>query len=143
MYRFYRLYGGDPEIIHVVYSRQDSAKKFSSMKRNAKLGMQGDIYDYMRTCKNEISLMYIGYFLYPMKNPSTDNLEEAKIIRIDLIKGVTEKTIKEFTEKIHELEYDNQECLDEDLSPKNNYSQVIEKNNEKIEEFNKKIKLLK
>ena len=135
MYGIYYLYSPDYEI-HVVYTKQDSAKKFATLKRNAKNGMVGRMYDYLRKVNYET---YLDICTNRDIVSYTPELETAKKLRIEHIRYLRNKYFAESYKEIEDIKEDSENLED---SKKDNNDEVclliqksIEDNNKKIEDL--------
>lgn len=136
MYSLYYLHSPEREV-HIIYTKQDRAKKFSALKRNAMNGMIGPIYDYLRKVNYET---YLELCINSDIGSYTPNLEIAKKFRIEHIRKMKRDYYRDFDEEIGAIIEDNEDLED---SKKNNEPKVCLLIEKAIEDNNKKIANLK
>lgn len=136
MYSIYYLRSPEHEV-HVIYTKQERAKKLSALKRNAKNGMVGALYDYLRKVNYET---YLELCINGDIGSHTPNLEIAKKFRIEHMRVMKRKYLKEFDDEVEAIKEDSEELED---SKKNNKPEVCKLIEKSIEDNNKKIENIK
>lgn len=138
MYNLYRLYGGDMNVVFVVYSKQSGGKKYSTMKRNAKNGMKGDEYDYIRKIGYDNGCL-VQFYNQKCKT-TADSLAQAKAYNIDNLRVLKDEVIDTHKKEIQQLQTDNEELEEskKEQSPEVNLlsCDVIKQNNINIASLN-------
>lgn len=141
MYKIYKIESGGSDKFFMAYSRQDNDKRRYTLKRNARIGAKGKLYDWIRELLREEKEFFLNTVIgeegpYNLKTVS-ECIEviakEEKIIK-DILISKHKERILELIDDIEELEG----CGGSTSSKK-----IIEDNKKEVKELEYKIKNLK